>query len=96
MLMFTAKEAKLEATNKMGTGRFFTTAQANVLTAVSQGLLHCDYYTPVDYSCTEKDIENLKAIAEIFNDYGFKSKVFVFTPNKLYSNTRVKIHFNWE
>lgn len=93
-MTFTAKEAKEVATAT--TNHCATQIWAAIYNAATNGLLHCDYYTLVGYDCTQEDIEKIEDIASYLNNYGYNTKITVFTPNKNYKNTRVKLHINWE
>jgi len=50
----------------------------------------------VRYDCVENDMKIIGELTSKLRDLGYTCTLTVFTPNKKFANTRVKLHINWE
>lgn len=93
--MITAKEAKEKTLNNR-TEFFINSIEAEILKGISDNRFHCIWYTPSIYDCTTEDLETINMIKTYLVGYGYSCHKTIFTPNKNFNNTRVKLYISWE
>lgn len=94
--MITAKEAREKVENLTDVDYFWNSITSSIYDGIGAGLLHCVWYTPVRYDCVENDMNIIRELVGKLKALGYSCTLTIFTPNKKFVNTRVKLHINWE
>ncbi|MDD5021768.1 MAG: hypothetical protein PHR82_06500 [Endomicrobiaceae bacterium] len=95
--MLTAKEARKQSYDVDTNAFWINSIISKIYDAISNGLLHCQWYAPVRYDCIDEDVKVINDIKDkLETNYGYRCRLDVLKPNKYYRNTRVKMYIGWE